>query len=69
MANENNGWIRCDELTPEVKDDLILLICMDSKYPEPWLGNILDYFGKSGSLNAYCGKVTHWQPVPKNPIK
>ena len=34
MANDNNGWIRCDELTPEVKDDLILLICMDSKYPE-----------------------------------
>ncbi|HHR6222431.1 MULTISPECIES: DUF551 domain-containing protein [unclassified Providencia] len=69
MANDNNGWIRCDESTPEVKDDLILLICMGEKNPEPWVGNIIDYFGKRGSLEVHCGKITHWQPIPNNPTK
>ncbi|HHR5809899.1 TPA: hypothetical protein ACS78B_003819 [Providencia alcalifaciens] len=44
-----------------------MLICMGEENPEPWVGNIIDYFGKRGSLEAYCGKVTHWQPIPNNP--
>lgn len=69
MANINNGWIRVDESIPVVKDDLILLICMGVENPEPWVGNIIDYFGKRGSLEIHYGKVTHWQPIPNNPTK
>ncbi|MDS0790039.1 DUF551 domain-containing protein [Proteus vulgaris] len=77
MANDNNGWIRCDERLPELGDYSVLAYWghggMDMVHVEDYFGDItsgLDENGNQTYTKLYLSqKVTHWQAMPEAPTK
>lgn len=77
MANDNNGWIRCDEQLPELGDFQVQVYWshggIDMVHVEDYFGDItsgLDENGNQTYTKLYLSeKVTHWQPAPEPPIK
>ncbi|MER1814591.1 DUF551 domain-containing protein [Proteus mirabilis] len=75
MANDNNGWIRCDERLPELGDYSVLAYWshggMDMVHVEDYFSDItngLDENGNQMYTKWYLSqKVTHWQPMPEEP--
>lgn len=78
MANDNNGWIRCDEQQPELGDYSVLAYWeghggMDMVHVDDYFGDITNGRDEHGNQMYtkwhLSQKVTHWQPMPEAPIK
>ncbi|UKH17981.1 DUF551 domain-containing protein [Actinobacillus pleuropneumoniae] len=73
MEKENNGWISVKDKKPELdcgtKSENLLLYGYKSgfeDYVEIFIGYMING-NRFYSDNGECGKVTHWQTLPKPP--